>query len=144
MTGYQKQAIQELRVRGLSYSQIAESLGLSANTVKSFCRRNPVDANDASKETGNEEKKQFCKQCGQKLKHKDKAKPKTFCRDACRRAWWNNHRDQMNRKAVYRVICAHCGTAFESYGNEHRKYCTHACYILDRFGKENSHDQRAV
>ena len=144
MTGYQKQAIQELRASGLSYSQIAESLGLSVNTVKSFCRRNPVNANDASKEPGNEEKKQFCKQCGQKLKHKEKAKPKTFCQDACRRAWWNSHRDQLKQNAVYHVTCAHCGAAFESYGNNHRKYCSHSCYIHARFGKEALHDKRAV
>lgn len=30
--------------------------------------------------------------------------------------------------------CAGCGATFEAYGNKHRKYGTHACYIRTRFG----------
>ena len=55
--------------------------------------------------------------------------------EKCRLAWWNEHRDSMNRKAVYRLTCAYCGEVFDSYGNKSRKYCSHACYIKDRFGR---------
>ena len=143
MTSSQKQAIQEQRSRGLTFLQIAESLGLSINTIKSFCRRNLMGACSASIDTENVINKGLCKHCGKQLKHIDKAKPKTFCHDECRRVWWNSHRNQMNRKAVYRLICACCGEAFESYGNVHRKYCSRACYIRARF-REKFHEQRAV
>jgi rRNA maturation endonuclease Nob1 len=135
MTGEQKQSIQEMRLQGLAYSQIAESIGLSVNTIKSFCRRNTLSNNDASEDTENEENKDICKHCGKRLKFTDKAKPKRFCDDKCRLAWWNEHRDLMNRQAVYRLTCACCGKVFDSYGNKSRKYCSHACYIKDRFNR---------
>ncbi len=51
-----------------------------------------------------------------------------FCSDKCRMAWWKAHPDQLNRKAIYHMVCAHCGQPFDSYGNSHRKYCSRACY----------------
>ena len=33
-----------------------------------------------------------------------------------------------------RVYCKNCGVMFTVYGNKHRKYCCHECYINDRFG----------
>ena len=38
------------------------------------------------------------------------------------------------RKAVYTFTCPACGKAFTVYGNSHRKFCSHACYIAYRFG----------
>ena len=29
--------------------------------------------------------------------------------------------------------CARCGKPFTAYGNAGRKYCSHSCYIADRF-----------
>jgi hypothetical protein len=49
-------------------------------------------------------------------------------------AWWKEHPERLNRKAVYGLVCAGCGKPFESYGNRYRKYCSHDCYIKDRFG----------
>ena len=133
MTGDQKQTILRGRAAGLAYSQIADEVGLPLNTVKSCCRRAGLSMSNASKDTGIEENKEICKQCGKKLVHREKVKPKKFCCEACRRAYWNSHREQMNRKAVYPVVCAHCGRSFESYGNAGRKYCSHHCYIEHRF-----------
>ena len=31
------------------------------------------------------------------------------------------------------TYCAYCGQPFQSYGNQTRKYCSHECYIHDRF-----------
>jgi hypothetical protein len=121
MNHNQKQVIQDLRSRGLSYSQIAGEVGLSANTVKSFCRRN-------------EAARKLCKYCGRPLVSIAKRKPKTFCCDACRKAWWRKNRDQLCKKAVYHFVCANCGSVFESYGNKKRKYCSRGCYIAHRYG----------
>ena len=52
---------------------------------------------------------------------------------ACTR-WWNSHLDLVKRKAIYHFTCPTCGREFTAYGNAHRKYCSHSCYIEDRFG----------
>ena len=41
MTFQQKETIKQLREEGFSYAKIAEQLGISENTIKSFCRMTP-------------------------------------------------------------------------------------------------------
>lgn len=128
MTDQQKDQIQTMRRQGLSYVKIGQALGISDNTVRSFCRRNKLG--DPIKNTIP------CQYCGKPIKIIPKQKPRKFCSDRCRTAWWNGHREAINRRAFYNFICAHCGREFTAYGNDHRKYCSHQCYIADRFGKE--------
>lgn len=47
MTDNQKAQIIKLRVAGNGYGKIARTLGISLNTVKSFCRRNDINGNIA-------------------------------------------------------------------------------------------------
>lgn len=42
MTNNQKAQIKKLRAAGNGYGKIAQTLGISLNTVKSFCRRNAI------------------------------------------------------------------------------------------------------
>lgn len=70
-----------------------------------------------------------CRNCGKQLTQTPGRKPVKFCSDTCRTHWWNSHLDKVNRKAFYSFTCAHCGTPFTAYGNNHRKYCSHDCYI---------------
>ena len=128
MTDQQKDQIQSMRRQGLSYVKIGQALGISDNTVRSFCRRNRLG--EPVKHTIP------CQYCGKPVKIVSKQKPRKFCSDRCRAAWWNGHREAVNRRAFYNFICAHCGREFTAYGNAHRKYCSHKCYIADRFGKE--------
>lgn len=128
MTDQQKEQIRTLRLQGIGYVKIGETLGISDNTVRSFCRRNGLG--DTAKNTVS------CKQCGKPIKIISKRKPRIFCSDSCRTAWWNSHQDCVHRKAVYEYTCAHCGKQFTAYGNAGRKYCSHACYIAHRFGGE--------
>ena len=44
MTDVQKRNIEQLRLQGVGYKRIAGSLGISANTVKSYCQRNKLEA----------------------------------------------------------------------------------------------------
>ena len=81
-----------------------------------------------------EEKKCLCEYCGKDVKQLPGRKLKRFCSDKCRMAWWNQHQENVNRKANYDYVCAYCGKAFTAYGNANRKYCSHECYIEDRFG----------
>ena len=148
MTSFQKENVRRMRSEGVSYAKIAASLGLSENTVKSYCKRNNIrveytltkmELPDAEPET---ESSDLCKNCGKPIEHKPGIKPRKFCSDQCRTAWWNSHLDQVSRKSVYHLICAACGKPFDSYGNKNRKYCTHACYIKERFQKQTQPEVR--
>lgn len=133
LTDEQKRQIRILRKDGFSYDKIAGLLSLSENTVKSFCRRNGLTGT-----TGYVQKydptKHFCPQCGLPVKQNPGRKLKKFCSDECRRRFWNSHLDQVDRKAIYKFECAFCHKVFSAYGNAGRKYCSHKCYIDDRYG----------
>jgi ribosomal protein S27E len=134
MTNLQKERIADMRHRGLGYTRIAESLGISENTVKSYCQRNNLGGNMAVA-TQPADSQTFCRQCGKELKQNPGKKPIKFCSAECRAAWWKSHPERLNMKAVYRFTCPACGAEFTVYGNAKRKYCCHACYIAGRFGK---------
>lgn len=44
MTQQQKEQVASLRASGTSLGKIATTLGISVNTVKSYCKRNPITA----------------------------------------------------------------------------------------------------
>ena len=125
MTEEQKLKLILLRRNGDGYGQIATALGISINTVKSFCRRHGLAA---------EVKGSVCEQCGKAVFQNPGRKRKRFCCDACRNRWWNSHLELVKRKAMYTFTCPGCGKEFSIYGNSHRKFCCHECYIAYRFG----------
>ena len=130
MKDEQKLMIVEYRRKGVGYKQIAKELEMSPNSVKSYCRRNKLSNEDLNKDDGNFS----CEQCGTIIHQVKGRKHKRFCSDKCRNQWWNSHLDQVKRKAVYEFICPTCGKSFSVYGNAKRKYCSHACYVIGRFG----------
>ncbi|MBE5825249.1 MAG: RNA polymerase subunit sigma-70 [Butyrivibrio sp.] len=134
MTETVKTQIRELRERGLSYGQISASTGIKKSTVKTFCIRTGIVVLTKLKDD-----ELLCKCCGMPVKQDPKRKAKMFCNDKCRMTWWNRNLDKVNRKANYEYICAGCGKPFSVYGNANRKYCSHECYIKDRFG--GGHDE---
>lgn len=134
MTDTQRKQIRNLRTAGLGYKKIAEQMEMSENTVKTFCRRNGLGGAIALQ--GECKDKHFCLCCGVEVVQNPGRKTKKFCSDKCRNRWWNAHLDKVNRKAVYEYECPHCKKAFTAYGNANRKYCSHECYIADRFGDE--------
>lgn len=130
MTNEQKHKIIDLRSQGLGYQKIGEILGVSANTISAFCKRNGVGKNIM-----------LCKACKVPINNISGQKPKKFCCDKCRTAWWNSHQDEVQRKAVYEFTCAYCGAEFTAYGNNKRKYCSHACYIKARYSGGGACDE---
>ena len=115
----QKQQIIELRGKGTTYSNIAAELGISENTVKSYCRRNGI---------GHEKDKvEVCSECGLSLIHLPSKRQKRFCSEKCRLTWWAKHPEALNRRAVYDFVCCKCGSNFTAYGNAKRKYCSRKC-----------------
>lgn len=133
MTEEQKAKIIDFRMKGVGYKKIAQEIGLSENTVKSFCRRAAIAKQEM---TAPIKPDSVCGCCGKKVEQIPGRKKRRFCSDACRQKWWNSHLHLVQRKAVYQLKCRHCGRDFEVYGNSHRKYCSHACYIDERFGRK--------
>ena len=130
MTNEQKEKIIRFRRQGLGYADIGRELGISRDTVKSFCRRNGLMISDSRPTDATDR----CRECGKPLIQREKTKRRIFCCKACREKWWTEHADRVDRKSIYTFICAGCGKTFTASGNRNRKYCSHGCYIRDRFG----------
>ena len=150
MTTEQKQKLRKMRLEGSSYSKIARALGISENTIKSYCRRNNLNnlMHNLAKNLETELVNKIytnCIHCGKTLIHARIGHPKKFCSEECRRIWWKTNDSQLNKKAWYTLNCIECSKTFKSYGNKNRKFCCHACYIQSRFKKaEEEYDKRAV
>ena len=140
MTGEQKEKIIRFRSQGFGYAEISRELGISRNTVKSFCRRNGLMISDNNPPLD----KDRCRECGKPIMQQKKKKRRIFCCKSCREKWWTQHAGRINRKAVYTFTCAGCGRSFTAYGNKNRKYCSHSCYIADRFGGGASDERETV
>lgn len=135
MTEEQKNQIVAYRKNGYGYKQIATFTSLSLNTVKSFCRRNNLLAEHLQ----NDKNKYLpCEQCGKPVEQTEHKKLKRFCSDLCRNKWWNSHLDLVKRKANYEIVCLGCKKPFMVYGNANRKYCSHNCYVEQRFGGKDN------
>ena len=121
MTSDQRQEINAMQQAGFGYSKIAKTIGVSENTVKSYCRR--------QKTIIVSEKIDFCAQCGKAI-DKSKRSSRRFCSDACRIKWWNKH---PKAEMPYTAHCACCGKEIQMRRKNERKYCSHRCYITDRY-----------
>lgn len=116
-------SIDSLRREGLGYKRIAAIMGLSQDTVKSYCKRHSLT------EVGSEVR---CKQCNALVEQTPHRKKKQFCSDKCRMAWWNAHPEMIKRKTAHTLVCLYCCKPFMSYGNTERKYCSRSCYASIR------------
>ena len=76
MTKYQIEVLNTMRGRGKSAMDIALTLQISVNTVRSYIRRHPLE--DAVRVE--------CRQCGKLILQVKGRKAKYFCSDKCRNA----------------------------------------------------------
>ena len=76
MTNQQKDQITTLRTQGYGYKKIGQLMGLSVNTVKTYCKRNALGGT-VSNQPGSTEK--VCKCCGATLLQTPGRKHKIFC-----------------------------------------------------------------
>lgn len=128
MTEKQTALIDTLRQkRDMSMAKIAEITGLSVNTVKSWCRRHPLEGI----------KPGVCRQCGAPVRQLPHRKTKRFCSDRCRYAWWTQHPQARKQGITYTHICRYCGSAFET-GRAAGSYCSVQCFANAR--KKAAHD----
>lgn len=135
--------VQSLREAGYSYSRIAAVLGVPKNSVKSYCNRFGIHLGPRDPDSS-VDGILHCKQCGLVIESGYQSTGRKFCSTECRMRWWNAHRDRATSKTARVTVCANCKKVFRSYISEHRKYCCHACYIADRFGRGDAHDKRTV
>ena len=143
MTENDKEKIKALRLQSMGYKGIATTLGLSKDSVKGYCKRNGLNGDfNVISLNFNEKLKQnlLCACCKKPIKQKAMGKPRKFCSDECRREWWREHPEERiaKEKAIYTFACSYCGVEFSAYGNNKRKYCSHNCFIKDRFWREEN------
>lgn len=124
MTKEQKTLILYYREQHMTYRQIGKKLGLSPDTVKTFCRRNTPQEDRTETSTSSQ-----CRNCGAPVHPLPGRRERLFCSPACRTAYWRKH-NLLGKDPRY---CAGCG-ALLTGGSASRKYCSHACYIRHRFG----------
>ncbi|HEM4248729.1 sigma-70 region 4 domain-containing protein [Streptococcus suis] len=125
MTPEQKESIMTLRADGLGYKAIATRLSISVNSVKSFCKRQKV----SQPEKNNQE----CELCSHSFGVESKANNKRFCSNECRMKWWNRNKGNIRRVSQVEHSCQYCQKKFKAYLHERRKFCSHQCYIKERF-----------
>ena len=128
MTKEQKTLILYYREQHMTYRQIGKKLGLSPDTVKTFCRRKR-----AQSERTEESVQAQCRNCGAPVHPLPGRRERLFCSPACRTAYWRKH----NLLGGTPRYCAGCD-ALLTGGSASRKYCGHACYIRHRFGSTAS------
>lgn len=131
MTEEQKSRIHLLRERGLGYIRVAQALGISENTVKSYCRRNHIKLGTRVVSSG--KINSSCAYCGQEIQQIPKRKKRKFCSDECRKAYWQANVAKIKRNSAVRNVCPVCGKVFKDYVQKNRKYCSHECYIVGRY-----------
>jgi endogenous inhibitor of DNA gyrase (YacG/DUF329 family) len=138
MNDVQRKRIFDLRAEGVGYKAIGHEIGISEDSVKKFCKRyhltGPKEVVVLNQEVL-EDNKRICPFCKKPLRKKHKGRPRRFCSGVCRKNWWNAQKERGTEEALYTFTCAHCDTEFKSYGNKHRKYCSHSCFIKSRFGE---------
>ncbi len=131
----------ELRAQGVGYKAISIEVGISEDAVKKFCKRNhltgPKEVIALNIEVM-EERQEICALCKRQLKKKQRGRTRRFCSDECRKNWWNAKKERGTKDAIYTFTCAYCNIEFKSYGNKHRKFCSHNCFIRSRFGEEEN------
>jgi endogenous inhibitor of DNA gyrase (YacG/DUF329 family) len=130
MNEKQKTHIQDMRCQGVGYAKIAAALGISENTVKSYCRRNGLGGVASAAPDADAGGRSYCIQCGIPLVQTAGAKRKRFCSDRCRISWWNAHPEKL--KSAREFVCQTCAKTFKSYGKRERKYCSRSCYGLSK------------
>ena len=128
MTNTEKLLIAQQLKHGLGYTDIAKKLGMSVNTVKSYCQRNGLRRSRST--AAPKQVDTVCRQCGSALIHTPGRKKKKFCSDTCRMRWWHAHRELGRNARAAR--CQTCGKEFVT--DRAQKYCSHPCYISARFG----------
>ena len=135
MTETQAIQIRELRLQGAGYKAIASGVGLSRDVVRNYCKTHDLDGYAVEVVANTKEQGGICPWCSQVMRQPGTGRKRRFCSDTCRRRWWANHPEESQKQeaAFYEKTCVYCGRPFTRYGNKNNKYCSHKCYVRDRY-----------
>lgn len=136
MTEDQKKKIIELRKLGLGYKKIAKQLDITRDSVRGYCRRNEsfgeyIPPKKKKADKTNKIEKIFCLNCNTEIIQSSRGPKRKYCCNKCRDEYIYKNG---NRK-TYNLPCQYCEKEFKAYSVE-RKYCSHDCYIRDRFWRK--------
>ena len=134
MNAREKDAIRAMRKSGSSYASISIALGISENTIKSFCRRNNFGGVAGQSLSDAYQGEKQCLHCKTQLVQTAGRKPRKFCSESCRMKWWNRRSTAPGRKNTRSFICLACGKQFDAYGRRERKYCSRSCCASSKAG----------
>lgn len=129
MTQKQTELIGILHDSGISYEKIAEMLEISAKQVKRECEK---IERERKKQL---EKYPICKECGVRIVYERKTRPRVFCSQKCKQAWWNKRRFTSGRASDETRRCPVCGKDFIVNRSSPQKYCSQECYHKGRSWK---------
>ena len=107
MTDEQKNRISQFREAGYGYYQIAKELGISENTVKSYCRRNRRTSITAQS-SADEPMEKSCQMCGKPFMQYPGCREKKFCSAECRNRFWSIHIGDEKRGKMETYTCPNC------------------------------------
>lgn len=138
MTAEQKEKIFEMRENGYGYAAIGQALGISKNTIKTYCNRNDLTGVRQEKNQLIMPTAVYCKQCGAELASVPGKRKRIYCNEKCRNAWWNDHPDKLKHRTFIVDYCLACRKEIIIAGKRKKKYCSFDCYINDRFHKEGA------
>ena len=136
LTAEQKARIEEYRKRGIGYRTIAAEIGVDRDAVRYYCKK--VELAGTRPKSQEFIKGLRCQQCGILLSRNRDGRQRIFCSDQCRYKWWNTNGKTLPRPSgcCDEIKCACCGKTFLDYRNKKRRYCSHECYIRDRFWRK--------
>jgi len=116
-----KYEIRTLRIKGLSYRQVAAETGLTRDCVRNYCKSIGLDG------LGSELPSVLsCKFCGKPIDRKATGRIPVYCSVECKREWY-----QAN-PIMYEHSCYYCGKKFTSNAFV-AKFCSHMCFERSRF-----------
>ena len=133
MNELERQKIRKLRNQGYGYLRISNLLGISPNTIRSFCKKENIAGYIKSGEQlKGKENLVICKQCGKKFFQIAGKKSKVFCSDACCKVYWNLHKDKERRAGTKKYKCPICGNEYYEYPLKNKRYCSRECYYSSK------------
>ncbi|MFP7442928.1 RNA polymerase subunit sigma-70 [Bacillus infantis] len=139
MNDEQRKQIKILRYQGLGYKKIAESMGLSRDVVRGYCKRHGLNGLATELVLNQDEDDKFIKEItymyclsfGSELEqNQGRGAKRKNCSIECKRKF-----EKENPK-IYKLHCDYCRKEYLSERVQKRKFCSNDCYVRNRFFKE--------
>lgn len=138
MTKAKAEKIIELRKSGLGYQAIAKEIGVSRDSVRSFCKNHNIEPETIARD--DKRYQGCCPNCHKRLQKQKSGRPRKFCSKECQVAYWNTYGKGAERATEFTAKCKYCGREFSTYVNQNKKYCCHEHFVIDRYWNFN-HDE---